>query len=347
MEEPWIDSARKLLERGLLPDVVTRAVARRLLREQLDRGTRTSEERPVGLIEPESFPGRRMPPAFYRRILGPAGKLSCVFFDGPDDTLEAAETRTLRQTVARAGIEDGHRVLDLGCGLGALSLFIARTFEHCQVVAVTASPAQARFVETRRKALRLDNVEVVHSSLGDYESAEPFDRVISIEALDQSLGSEALVRHAASLLLPEGELFVQSSCHVSRSHTLQPSTSNLEWLYVGLLGGSKLPAADQRSNLEGSFTLEEELTFSGDDYARTVDGWLEQMDAARSELKPLFTLVYGDESARWWNRWRAVLMGVSELFRQENGEEWVIKQYRLRPRAEAHRQPAPRISISA
>ena len=73
-----------------------------------------------------------VPAAFFARVLGPNRKYSSCFYKEPASTLQEAEEEALRQTVEHADLADGQSILELGCGWGSLSLWMARQFPHAR-----------------------------------------------------------------------------------------------------------------------------------------------------------------------------------------------------------------------
>ncbi len=92
-----------------------------------------------------------LPPEFFSLVLGPHRKYSCCYYDKPGTTLAEAELRALEITAERAGLADGQRILELGCGWGSLTLWMAERLPNARITAVSNSRTQKAFIERLRK----------------------------------------------------------------------------------------------------------------------------------------------------------------------------------------------------
>ena len=113
-----------------------------------------------------------VPAAFFLNCLGPQLKYSCALYAEPGDTLAQAEETALAETAAHADLQDGQRILELGCGWGSLSLWMARTYPAARITAVSNSASQREFILSRARALGLDNLEVITCDMNVFASAD-------------------------------------------------------------------------------------------------------------------------------------------------------------------------------
>src|SRR5580692_3964199 len=164
-------------ERVPLPDVIIRAAIQRLCSRtatKLADGDAASDaafanEMVARAIaehtEAANSQHYEVPAAFFAHVLGPNRKYSSCFYKEPKSTLQEAEEEALRQTVEHADLADGQSILELSCGWGSLSLWMARQFPHSQVTAVSNSQSQRIYIETEAASRGLSNLRVVTADM--------------------------------------------------------------------------------------------------------------------------------------------------------------------------------------
>jgi cyclopropane-fatty-acyl-phospholipid synthase len=338
--------AIELAERRLVPDAVVRFGIRRLLEQRLreqhvhDSDRRTDalntfvNEMASGPIAVATRSANEqhyeVPPEFFRIVLGPALKYSsCLWPEGIDD-LAAAEELMLDATCERAEIADGMEVLDLGCGWGSLSLWIARKFTTSRVLAVSNSKPQGDFIRNRAAANGLDNVEVVTADMNDFATDRRFDRVVSVEMFEHMRSWPRLFERIATWLRPDGAFLLHVFCHRDLAYRYEDRSSG-DWMARHFFTGGIMPSEDLPRRFPEHLIVETQWRVGGLHYSRTLEAWLDRMDDRRGELLRLFQSVYGDDAARWFARWRMFFMACSELFRFRGGEEWFVSHTLMRP----------------
>jgi len=334
-----------LAEAGLVPDPLLRWAIRRMLAERLgevmagDPEEQLARKRefleamrktPVAVAtEAANEQHYEVAPAFFEAVLGPWLKYSCGFWESADDDLARSEERMLALTATRAGVEDGMRVLDLGCGWGSFSLWVAEHHPGCRVLAVSNSAPQREHIERRCRERGLANVEVVTADVNDFEPAGLFDRVVSIEMFEHVRNHEPLMARIARWLAPGGRLFVHHFCHREAAYPYEDRGDG-DWMARHFFTGGIMPSEDLLLRCRHPLVPEAQWRVPGTHYEKTSNAWLARMDARRDRVLPILAEVYGERDARrWLQRWRLFFLACAELFGYRGGTEWFVAHHRF------------------
>lgn len=329
-----------LAEAGRVPDFAVRMAIRRLIKGRLAEFSCLDPEAALQRAEAfreELFSGSialdvesaneqhyEVAPEFFERVLGAQLKYSCGLWDDGVDKLDASEERMLAVSCERAGLEDGMRVLDLGCGWGSLSLWIAEHYPNSRVLAVSNSKLQREHILSRCARLGLGQVEVITADVNEFEPDRHFDRVISIEMFEHVRNHRLLLSRIARWLEPGGKLFVHHFAHREHVYPFEVRADD-DWMARYFFTGGIMPSDDHLLHCQEDLVVERRWRVSGKHYQRTSDAWLERQDSQRDAVMEVMASVYGNaEAKRWFYRWRLFFMACSELFGFRNGNEWWV-----------------------
>jgi cyclopropane-fatty-acyl-phospholipid synthase len=334
-----------LCERGLVPDRLARFGMRRLMAARL--ATESADgpeavlaryaarlaalrESPVA-IETAAANAQHyeVPAEFFQRVLGPQLKYSCCWYEHERTTLAEAEQAMLALTALRAGLADGQRVLELGCGWGSLSLWMAARFPDSRVTAVSNSGSQRAFILARAAERGLRNLQVITADANLFNTDQRFDRVVSVEMFEHMRNYALLMERIAGWLEPDGKLFVHIFCHRSLMYPFTDEGSS-DWMARHFFTGGLMPAEDTLLHFQDHLSLEEHWRVAGTHYERTANDWLANQDDQREAVLRALAGAYGADQARLWHqRWRMFFMAVAELFGYADGTEWLVGHYRF------------------
>lgn len=330
-------------DQGRIPDPLIRLGIRRLLgaRERsmpVDAGDAaflaSLYDGPIAVaVDRANEQHYEVPAAYFEAVLGPRLKYSCCLFPTGAEPLAEAEEDMLTLTADRAGLMDGQRILELGCGWGSLSLWMAERYPGARILAVSNSASQREFILDRARQRGYDNLEVQTCDMNVFDpGGAQFDRVVSVEMFEHMRCWRRLLERIRGWLKPDGRLFLHVFCHRDCAYPYEIRNAS-DWMARYFFTGGLMPSWDLafRMGRLAGLEPEERWMVNGRHYARTCRQWLERMDAARPALEPVFESVYGADAPVWWQRWRIFHMACEELFRWRGGNAWFVGHYCLRP----------------
>ena len=335
-----------LAERGLVPDALIRWGIRRLVRQRLKdlpplNGHALEDAVPAFIAQMHEAPIALMTDkaneqhyevqaAFYAQVLGPHKKYSGCLFESSATSLGEAEQRALEVTAEHAALADGQTILELGCGWGSLSLWMAERYPHSQILGVSNSNSQRESILATARDRGLSNLDIVTCDMNHFEPGSHFDRIVSVEMFEHMRNWPRLMQRVADWLTPDGRFFLHVFTHEGAPYLFEVADAS-DWMSQYFFSGGIMPSRDLAPRIPAPLLLEAEWTWSGKHYEATANAWLRNLDQHRSTLLPILEDTYGErEALRWFHRWRLFFMACAELFGYHDGKEWPIGHYRFR-----------------
>jgi cyclopropane-fatty-acyl-phospholipid synthase len=341
----WYDS---LLESDKIPDVVIRTGIRRLLAQRLkeeDKGSAEANQTAlmamIGSLKQEPIAIEtaaaneqhyEVPTRFYQLCLGKHLKYSSGYWMEGVHNLDQAERDMLQLTCSRAELKNGQSVLELGCGWGSLSLFMAAQYPESRFTVVSNSRTQKLFIDGEAAKRDIRNLLVITADMNTFQIDNTFDRVVSVEMFEHMRNYELLLSKVATFLKPEGKLFVHIFTHLHLAYKFEVKDET-DWMSKHFFSGGIMPSDHLLLYFENDFQIEKHWRVNGIHYSKTAEAWLDNMDKHKQEIMPLFETTYGkDQALKWWVYWRVFYMSCAELWGYDKGESWMVSHYLFQKR---------------
>ncbi len=328
----------QLLASGLIPDWLLRIGIRRALAERVSSLDRVDADAYVEMLRASPIAVNtadanaqhyEVPAEFFRLVLGPFLKYSCAYWPAGVTTLAAAEEAMLRLTCERAMLLPGQRILELGCGWGSLSLWMAEHYPDSAIVAVSNSASQKAFIDDAAAKRGFRNLDVVTRDMREFTTDKRFDRVVSVEMFEHMRNYQELMRRVASWLVPGGSLFVHVFSN-ARAPYLFEDRGGSDWMARHFFTGGQMPSENLLPRFQDDLRLDEQWRFEGTHYRDTAKAWLANFDAHAQAIRSLFANVYGADARRFFVYWRIFFIAVEETWGYRGGREWLVSHYRFR-----------------
>jgi cyclopropane-fatty-acyl-phospholipid synthase len=336
-------SATKWTEMGLVPDAAIRAGIRRLLAKRLleiqagdleasaielnqfVREMCASDIAPVPELANEQH--YELPAEFFTYALGKHRKYSSCYWESDTQHLDKAEFDALNITCERAGIEDGMEILDLGCGWGSLSLWMAKRYPNSNITSVSNSSGQREYIESQAQQQELNSLQVITCDMNDFAAPGTYDRIVSVEMFEHMRNYQELFGRVNSWLKPGGGFFMHIFCHRHCAYAFEDNGPD-DWMSRYFFSGGIMPSADLPLRFQRDLKLSDRWIWDGQHYEKTSNAWLRNMDKHKDMIMPILEQTYGKADAtKWFMRWRMFFMACAELFGYDNGKEWFVGHY--------------------
>jgi len=338
------DLAFELTEQGIVPDVVLRRGIRFLLKQRLKEIKSSDVESMSDLqnefinhmkksdiaLVPEKANEQHyeVPADFYMKTLGKHHKYSGAYWPKGVTSLDVAEAKGLAKTCEHAKLENGQNILELGCGWGSLTLWMAAHYSESQITAVSNSHSQREYIEAQATKQGLSNIKIITCDMNEFDIEEnSFDRVVSVEMFEHMRNWEKLYENVSRWLKPEGYFFKHIFVHKTATYEFSDNGPS-DWMSRYFFTGGMMPSDDLPLAFQKDLNFINRWRWDGTHYEKTANAWLENMDKNKESLMPLFKDIYGHAAAQmWWSRWRMFFMACAELFGYKNGQEWWVSHY--------------------
>ena len=329
-------------ERAPLPDSVLRAGVSALVTNARRRLTgadlaveaafaRAMAEHPVALhAEAANAQHYELPAAFFGLVLGPHRKYSSCLYSPGVDSLAQAEAEALAETCRHADLQDGQSILELGCGWGSLSLWMARTLPHAQITSISNSGSQRAYIEGVAAQEGLTNLRVITADMNSFAPDQTFHRVVSVEMFEHMSNWRALLSGVRGWLKPHGRLFIHVFSHRDTPYRFDHQ-DEADWIGRYFFTGGVMPSHGLIRQFPDLFEVEQEWSWNGRHYQQTALDWLANFDRNARHVRPILRQVYGRDAGVWFKRWRLFFLATAGLFGHDDGDEWGVSHYRLRP----------------
>lgn len=330
-------------ERGLVPDYALRAGIRRLLEKRLQEISASDcetgadietafvqamRDAPVALVpELANEQHYEVPADFFMHCLGKHRKYSSCYWAEDTKSLDEAEALALKLTCQHATLEDGQRVLELGCGWGSLTLWMAEHYPKSHITGVSNSNSQREYILSEARKRGLNNLEVVTCDMNTFAPIGQFDRIVSVEMFEHMRNYEVLYKRVHDWLVPGGRFFKHIFVHRLTPYAFEVVGED-DWMSQFFFSGGMMPSDDLPLRFQHDLKLLQLWRWDGTHYQKTANAWLENMDLQEAQVRPILEQTYGVEAVDMWRmRWRIFFMSCAELFGYRQGQEWWVSHY--------------------
>ena len=338
-----------ILEKNLVPDPLLRFGMRRMLGEKLRKesagGIELQQARLSQLIQglknspiaintaDANTQHYEVPAEFFELVLGKYLKYSGCYWTEGIQGLDEAEKAMLDLYCERAKIVDGQDILELGCGWGSLSLYLAERFPACRILGVSNSSVQRQFIQKRMEARKIKNLEILTADMNVFETPRRFDRVVSIEMFEHMRNYEKLFEKVSGWMKPEAFLFIHVFSHGRFAYPYETKDKG-NWMARYFFTGGMMPSDELFLFFQKDLKIRDRWRVDGTHYQKTSEAWLSKMDANREKIMAIFKQTYGEKEAlKWWVYWRVFFMACAECFGFSGGQEWLVSHYLFEKKA--------------
>ena len=337
----------ELAERGTIPDYFIRFGIVQNCKNRLNNECSSDKEKvsftkqnwikqmkesPIALVpEKANEQHYEVPPSFFENVLGKHLKYSSGYWPNGVNSLDDSEEAMLNLSFNRAQLVDGNSILELGCGWGSFTCYMAGRLPNSKITAVSNSKDQREYILSRCKSQGMNNVEVLTADMNDFETKEDFDRIVSIEMFEHMRNYKKLLSKISNWLNDEGKLFIHIFSHESVVYPFEDQ-GEADWMAREFFSGGMMPSHDLLLHFQDDLKIDEIWSISGTHYEKTSLAWVNKMDQNKDKIMEIFSDTYGDDAKLWFQRWRIFFMSCEKLFGYDNGSEWGVSHYRFSKR---------------
>ena len=335
--------AIQLSERGFMPDFVIRAGIRHLCKQRLTEISASNSEvasemrakffQSMKLAEIAPLPEManaqhyEVPADFFNLALGKHRKYSSCYWSGDVKNLDESEAAALKETCHHADLKNGQAILELGCGWGSLSLWMAKHYPDSQITSVSNSHSQREFILAEAARRNLSNLNVITCDMNHFEINQTFDRIVSVEMFEHMRNYQTLFEKLNQWLKPEGKFFMHIFCHRDVPYAFEVQGDD-DWMSQFFFSGGFMPSDDTPLQFQKHLKIAKQWRWDGTHYEKTANAWLENMDKNHDKITPILASCYGADNVQVWRqRWRIFFMACAELFGFDHGQEWWVGHY--------------------
>ena len=336
--------AIKLAESGKLPDALVRKGIRQLTEKRLKEiyaydceatmarlmqfiAQMNASQQIAPLPELANAQHYEVPEQFFHYCLGERRKYSSCFWMPDTQTLDEAEVLALNQTCTHADLQDGQHILELGCGWGSLSLWMAEKYPNAKITGVSNSNSQREYIMNTAKSRGIANLHIITAHMNVFEAPAQYDRIVSVEMFEHMRNYQVLYGKVANWLKPQGKFFKHIFVHRNTPYAFEVQGED-DWMSQYFFSGGMMPSDDLPLYFQDHLRLIDRWRWDGTHYERTANAWLENMDKHHDDISKVLANTYGvDQVEVWRNRWRMFYMACAELFGYNNGQEWWVSHY--------------------
>jgi cyclopropane-fatty-acyl-phospholipid synthase len=332
-----------IVESNLVPDFLIRKTIHKFCKERLDQQlalvgqhgydekrafVRSLTSSPIAIVpEKANEQHYEVPAAFYDLCLGKRKKYSSCYYDDAVHSLDEAEERMLALYLERGQFQDGQSILELGCGWGSLTLYLAEKLPHASITGVSNSRSQRAYILEQAAQRGLSNVNIITCDMNDFTIQQQFDRIVSIEMFEHMRNWDSLFGRVASWLKDDGKFFMHIFTHRTFAYPYEDKGPS-DWMSRYFFSGGMMPSDDLPLYFQDHLLLDDHWMLSGTHYEKTARDWLRNLDAHQAQAVELFQQTYGKgQGTKWYVRWRLFFMACEELFGYDEGREWGVSHY--------------------
>ena len=333
----------KLAEKKLIPDFIIRQGIRNLLKKRIQSLVSNNSEKNIQnkiqfieemnlssiavLPELANEQHYEIPEEFYKYSLGKHKKYSSCYWNEKTKNLDEAELLSLKLTSQHAQLINGLNILELGCGWGSLTLWMAKQYPKSKITAVSNSSSQRLHILKQAKKRKLKNISVITEDMNTFNPKVKYDRVVSVEMIEHMRNHKKLFQKIASWLKQDGLFFMHIFVHKSQPYLFEVQESD-DWMSQYFFSGGMMPSEDLPLFFQNDLKIIDQWSWSGVHYEKTANAWLKNIDLNKNKVMPVLEDIYGEnDSKKWFQRWRIFFMSCAELWGYENGKEWKVAHY--------------------